>query len=152
MTARLTKHQKETLAYLARLSATAREGWVDAKVSGAPAALEHLYRKGYVEREIRIGPRGGEHPYYRVPREERDRIVVSAARNQLPVEIDSRLIRARRESRPVMIYCGPNHLGIRGIPGEVMRDDDDGHVKLVVGQRKLPLVSITRVEWAEVAS
>lgn len=65
--ARVTGHQRWALGQLARRSrvATASEGWVLGKDVGAPAAMEHLYRKGYVERKIETGPRGGEHKLYR---------------------------------------------------------------------------------------
>lgn len=62
---RLTPHQKWAFQHLARLSARADAGWVLAKDSGSPAAMEHLYHKGYAERKIKRGPRGGEHRLYR---------------------------------------------------------------------------------------
>jgi hypothetical protein len=66
MKARITPHQRYALDRLRRLSSLMGDNrWVYEKDSGAPAALDHLYRKGYVEREIRTGPRGGEHVYYR---------------------------------------------------------------------------------------
>ncbi len=68
--ARVTTHQRWALGMLARkcrqtVGERWGEGYVLGKDVGAPAALEHLYRKGYVERIIETGPRGGEHKLYR---------------------------------------------------------------------------------------
>jgi hypothetical protein len=68
MSARLTPHQRDTLADLrrrARLLSGNGYGWVYGRDVGAPTACEHLVRKGYAERKIVRGPRGGEHRYYR---------------------------------------------------------------------------------------
>lgn len=156
-TARLTKHQKETLLRLCRaanLTYTPRPGrWILDKDCGGPAALEHLYFKGYAEREIRIGPRGGERCYYR-PSETgwavRDRHFIKvaeadgAAEREMPLhEIDTRLIEARKSGAVVRVFAGPTG-EFRGVPGPVERDDN-GSLRLVLGQRKILLGAIRKV-------
>lgn len=160
---KLTKHQRETLLRLARLSRTqAIEGvrpdgfarWILDKDCGGPAALEHLYDKGYVERQTRRGPRGGYHYYYR-PNDAgvavRERHVAKTRVAQAANEIDTRLIEARKTGSIVRVFCGPV-TEYRGVPGEVERVDDwdkgTSTVVLNIGARKIPLAAITKVEAA----
>lgn len=56
---RLTRHQREVLDRLTRLSRDGR--WVEYKYIGSRGAIAKLVEKGYVERSVRYGPRGGQH-------------------------------------------------------------------------------------------
>ena len=60
---RLTKHQREVYARLARVSRGER--WIAGRLLGSRVALVHLVEKGYAEVQSQAGPRGGEHLYYR---------------------------------------------------------------------------------------
>lgn len=65
-----------------------------------------------------------------------------------PNEIDFKLIEARKNGRPVLVYCG-SPAYVRGVPGEVERVDDwtkmTSTVVLNIGMRKIPLLTITKV-------
>lgn len=161
--ARLTKHQRETLERLNRLSRQTylrHEGigdigkWILDRDCGGPQALAHLYRKGYVERDIQRGPRGGEKVLYRlsdlgfrtlglpVPRRE----PVTVEEKQASGEIDTRLIAARDSGKPVLVYVGET-VYFRGVPGQAFRNGS-GRTVIPIGLRKVPLTSITKVEAA----
>lgn len=64
---RITPHQKRVLTSLMYWSRKnpSKDGFVDGKFLGAPAALEHLFKKGYAERSLVVGPRGGHRYEYR---------------------------------------------------------------------------------------
>lgn len=59
-------------------------------------------------------------------------------------EIDTRLDRARDEGKIVLVYCGSSAY-VRGIPGQVYRDDN-GLLVVPIGQREIALATITKVE------
>jgi hypothetical protein len=157
MTGRPTKSQKDTLMRLGRMSGEAGH-WIYDKSCGGPASLEHLFDKGLVEFESRRGPRGGYHYYYR-PNAAGWAIInraVMKARSVADREmtldgIDTALIEARKAGKIVLVYSGPT-LYYRGVPGEVERVEDwdkmTSTVVLNIGQRQIPLRSITKVEAA----
>lgn len=154
---RPTKHQKEVLLRLARLSTAGgvpRPGrFVHGKDSGSPAGLEHLCGKGLAECERRVGERGGEHLYYRptaegyalADREANKRVGAGVAREMTTGEIDSRLIEARRDEKIVRVFVGPAAAEFRGVPGPVVRDASDGVLRLEMGARRIALAAITKV-------
>lgn len=150
---KLTKHQKETLLQLCRMSRKNVDAyeWILDKDCGGPAALEHLYDKGYVERQTRRGPRGGYHYYYRpngAGVAVRERHVAKVRVAQAANEIDTRLIEARKHGTVVLVHTAETYY--RGVPGEVERVEDwdkgTSTVMLNIGQRQIPLTSITKVE------
>ncbi len=61
-------------------------------------------------------------------------------------EIDDLLVQARKDRSLVRVYL--NGRRVIGVPGEVTRDDEDGHVRVLIGDRSVALVHIKRVEIA----
>lgn len=141
--ARLTPHQKSTLARLNTLAQHARDGWVLAKDSGAPAALEHLMAKGYAARKEEVGPRGGRILYYRPG----SYVETPRVYAMTTGEIDSKICFARITGKIARVFCGVQEF--RGYIGQgVHRHPLTDAVQIEIGQRRLALNAITRVEYA----
>ena len=161
-TVRLTSNQRDRLLRLGRVSRIPGTSgrWILDTDCGGPAALAHLYRKGYVDRSTTIGPRGGEKLFYRPSQlgwETIERVLAkraegvltseerAAAGLQSKSEIDTALITARQNGLVVRVYVGET-VYFRGVPGQVYRKDDmRAKLMLPIGQREIPLDSITRV-------
>lgn len=154
-----TKAQRDTLMRLGRLTGLIPRAdgvgrWIHDKDCGGPASLDHLHDKGLVERRLDFGPRGGERYYYRpneagwkIIERARAKRIEEADREMTLAGIDTALIEARKNGTIVCVFSGPT-MYYRGIPGEVFRGAESHRLMLRIGQRCIPLASITKVEAA----